>query len=66
MKQRLKAREELYVIWDESVIEKPESLQAERLYAVRPSKAPILQRIKPGYFNPPGGQPDFMSGFHWL
>jgi hypothetical protein len=36
------------VIWDESVLEKPESLQAEGLCAVRSSKAGRLKRIKPG------------------
>ncbi|HSG41702.1 MAG TPA: hypothetical protein VLA72_00980 [Anaerolineales bacterium] len=48
------------VIWDESVLEKSESLQAEGLCAVR------LKRIKPGYFNPPGGRPVFVPGFHGL
>lgn len=54
------------VIWDESVLEKPESLKAERLCAVRSSKAQRLKRIKPGYFNPPGGRPIFVPGFNWL
>jgi len=54
------------VIWDESVLEKPESLQAEGLCAVRSSKAGRLKRIKPGFFNPPGGRPIFVPGFHWL
>jgi hypothetical protein len=54
------------VIWDESVLEKPESLQAERLCAVRSTKAVRLKRIKPGFFNPPGGRPIFVPGFHWL
>lgn len=54
------------VIWDESVLEKPESLQAEGLCAVRSSKAVRLKRIKPGFFNPPGGRPVFVPGFHWL
>jgi len=54
------------VIWDESVLEKPESLQAEGLCAVRSSKAVRLKRIKPGFFNPPGGRPIFVPGFHWL
>jgi hypothetical protein len=53
-------------IWDESVLEKPESLQAEGLCAVRSTKALRLKRIKPGYFNPPGGRPVFVPGFHWL
>lgn len=54
------------VIWDESVLEKSESLQAEGLCAVRSSKAARLKRIKPGFFNPPGGRPVFVPGFHWL
>ena len=54
------------VIWDESVLEKPESLHAEGLCAVRSTKAVRLKRIKPGYFNPPSGRPVFVPGFHWL
>lgn len=60
------AAERPLVIWDESVLEKPESLQAEGLCAVRSSKAGRLKRIKPGYYNPPGGPPVFVPGFHWL
>jgi hypothetical protein len=54
------------VVWDESVIEKPESLQLEGLCAVRSGKAKRLKRIKPGYFNPPGGRPICVPGYHWL
>jgi hypothetical protein len=54
------------VIWDESVIEKPESLHAEGLCPVRSTKAVRLKRIKPGFFNPPGGRPVFVPGFKWL
>ena len=54
------------VIWDESVLEKPQSLQAEGLCAVRSTKAVRLKRIKPGFYNPPGGKPVFVPGFHWL
>lgn len=64
--QRWHPQEEVYVIWDESVIEKPESLKAERLCAVRSSKARRLQRIKPGYYNPPTGRPVFVPGLNWL
>jgi hypothetical protein len=62
----LSPKDEVYVIWDESVLEKPESLQAEGLCAVRSTKAARLKRIKPGYFNPPGGRPIFVPGFNWL
>lgn len=58
--------EEALVLWDESVIEKPESLAAERLCPVKSSKARRLKRIKPGFFNPPGGRPVFVPGFNWL
>lgn len=54
------------VLWDESVIEKPESIVAEGLCAVRSSKAARLKRIKPGYFNPPGGRPIFVPGLEWM
>ena len=59
-------KEAAYVIWDESILEKSESLQAEGLCAVRSTKAVRLKRIKPGYFNPPMGRPIFVPGFHWL
>jgi hypothetical protein len=62
----LEQKEAAYVIWDESVLEKPESLKAEGLCAVRSSKAARLKRIKPGYFNPPTGRPIFVPGFNWL
>jgi hypothetical protein len=54
------------VVWDESVVEKPESLASEGLCAVRSAKAHRLNRIKPGYYNPPTGRPTFVPGFHWL
>jgi hypothetical protein len=66
LEQHLHPHEDVYVIWDESVIEKPESLKAERLCAVRSSKARRLRRIKPGYYNPPGGRHVFVPGLNWL
>ena len=59
-------KEEALCIWDESVVEKPESLAIEGLCAVRSSKAVRLKRIKPGYFNPPGGRPIFVPGMNWV
>ena len=53
-------------IWDESVLEKPESIALEGLGPVRSSKAARLKRIKPGYYNPPGGRPVFVPGMQWL
>jgi len=66
VKGLLEEREVAYAIWDESVLEKPESLKAEGLCAVRSTKATRLKRIKPGYFNPPTGRPIFVPGFNWL
>lgn|SRR5512146_164011 len=66
LEQGERAGETLLAIWDESVVEKPESLQLEGLGPVRSSKAVRLKRIKKGYFNPPGGRPTFVPGFHWL
>jgi hypothetical protein len=60
---------DVLALWDHSEWEKPESLEAEGLCAVRSSKAARLKRIKPGYFNPPGGpggKPIFVPGMHWL
>ena len=66
IKELVEQKEEVYAIWDESVLEKPESLQAEGLCAVRSTKATRLKRIKPGYFNPPTDRPIFVPGFNWL
>jgi hypothetical protein len=57
-------RTEALLVWDESVVEKPESIAPEGLCAVRSSKAARLKRIKPGYFNPPGGRPIFVPGLN--
>lgn len=54
------------VIWDESVIEKPESIAVEGLCPVRSSQAARLKRIKHGYFNPPEGRRVFVPGMQWL
>lgn len=58
--------EDALLMWDESVLEKPESIKLEGLCAVRSSKARRLKRIKPGYYNPPGGPPICVPGMHWL
>jgi hypothetical protein len=58
--------EEPLAVWDESVLEKPESITSEGLCAVRSSKARRLKRVRPGFFNPPGGRPICVAGLHWL
>ena len=58
--------EDALLLWDESVLEKPESTEAHGLCPVRSSKAARLKRIKPGFYTPPGGPPVFVPGLHWL
>lgn len=66
VKELVSSQVAAYVVWDESVLEKNESLKAEGLCAVRSSKAARLKRVKPGYFNPPTDRPIFVPGFNWL
>ncbi|GAA4418791.1 hypothetical protein GCM10023187_52540 [Nibrella viscosa] len=65
--QHLQDQQQIGVLlWDDSVIEKAESLRSEGLCAVRSSKARRLKRIKPGFYNPPGGRPICVPGFEWM
>ena len=57
--------EEVLALWDESVLEKPESQVAQGLSPVRSSRAARLSRIKPGYYRPPGA-PVFVPGLNWM
>lgn len=54
------------LIWDESVLEKPESIALEGLGSVRSTRAQRLKRIRKGYYNPPSGPPVIVPGLHWL
>lgn len=58
--------EQPLLVWDGSVLEKPETLKNDDLCAVRSSKARRLKRIRPGFFNPPGGRPICVPGLNWL
>ncbi|HEV2238266.1 MAG TPA: transposase [Ktedonobacterales bacterium] len=53
------------LIWDSSVLEKPESLASPDLGSVRSSKARRLTRIKPGFYQP-SRRPIFVPGWQWL
>jgi hypothetical protein len=53
------------VLWDESMLEKPESLKLEGLGSVRSSKGKRLTHIKPGFYQPPKGT-IFVPGMQWL
>jgi hypothetical protein len=66
LQQIVAAGERALCVWDESELEKPESLHLEGLCPVRSTKVLRRQRIKPGYFNPPAERPTFVPGFHWL
>ncbi len=57
--------EEGLLIWDGTVLEKPESLKGEGLCAVRSSKALRLTRVKKGYDYPPR-KPIFVPGLHGI
>lgn len=53
------------LIWDTSVLEKPESLASPDLGSVRSSKAQRLTHIKPGFYHPPT-RPLFVPGWRWI
>ena len=60
------AGEQAFLVWDGSVLEKSETVKHPDLCAVRSSKARRLKRIRPGFFNPPGGRPICVPGLNWL
>ena len=57
--------EQIFVIWDGSVIEKPESQKSEELCAVKSSKAARRKKSRKGSFNQPGGKPIVVLGYEW-
>lgn len=62
----LEATDEMpLLIWDTSVLEKPESLASADLGSVRSSKAQRLTRLKPGFYHPPT-RPLFVPGWRWI
>lgn len=60
------AGEDALAIWDESVLEKPETEQQPDFCPVRSSKGRRLSRIRPGFFQPPTRRPLHVAGLHWL
>ncbi|NTV99832.1 MAG: transposase [Oscillochloris sp.] len=60
------AGEQPLAVWDESVLEKPETEQQPDFCPVRSSKGRRLSRIRPGFFQPPTGRPLHVAGLHWL
>jgi hypothetical protein len=66
VQQWQQAGERALALWDESVLEKSESLALEGLCPVRSSKAARLTRVKKGFYSSPSGTPIFVPGMHWL
>jgi hypothetical protein len=62
----LQQGEDVLCVWDQSEVEKSESIELEGLCSVRSSKAARLKRHKKGYHRPPPGPPVFVPGMHWL
>jgi hypothetical protein len=62
----LEKQQTVLLLWDESVQEKPESLKAEGLCAVRSSKGKRLLRIKSGYYDPPTRKAIHVPGLRWV
>lgn len=60
-----RAGEQVFVIWDGSVLEKPESQKAADLCAVKSRKAARRKKARKGSFNQPGGKPIVVLGFEW-
>ena len=64
--EAVEQQDDVFIGWDESVVEKSESIALEGLCPVRSATAARLKRVKPGYFNPPGGPPVFVPGMQWI
>jgi hypothetical protein len=63
----LAASQEALLIWDESVLEKAESVHNPDLCSGRSSKAKRLTRIRKSFFQPPIGRwPICAAGLHWI
>lgn len=58
-------QQRLLLLYDESQLEKPESIKLEGLCAVRSGKSKRLTRKKTGYYNPPKGEV-FVPGIWWM
>jgi hypothetical protein len=64
--QALRSEEEqVLVVWDGSVVEKPESQKDEELCAVKSSKAARRKKSRKGSYNPAGGKPIVVLGMEW-
>ena len=60
------AGQQALLIWDDSVLEKPESEHATDFCSVRSSKARRFTRIRKGFFQPPlTRRPICVAGMHW-
>lgn len=66
--QRLAAlqsdEQRVLLLWDDSVVEKPESWYSEGLCSVASSRAKRLTKVKPGFYNPPKHR-ICVPGYEW-
>jgi hypothetical protein len=61
----LKAKKSVFALWDDSVVEKHETMQSKDLCAVRSSKAKRLTRIRPGYYQKCCDKSIHVAGLQW-
>jgi hypothetical protein len=61
----LKEKKRVFALWDDSVIEKHETMQSKDLCSVRSSKAKRLTRIRPGYYQKCCEKTIHVAGLQW-
>ncbi len=65
LQEWLKAKKRVFALWDDSVVEKHETLQSKALCAVRSSKAKRLIRIRPGFYQKCCDKTVHVAGLQW-
>jgi len=65
LQQWLKEQKRVLALWDDSVVEKHETMQSQHLCAVRSSKAKRLTRIRPGYYQKCCDKTIHVAGLQW-
>lgn len=61
----LKQQKRVFALWDDSVVEKHETMKNKDLCAVRSSKAKRLTRIRPGFYQKCCEKPIHVAGLQW-
>jgi hypothetical protein len=65
LQEWLKEKKRVFALWDESVVEKHETMQSKDLCSVRSSKAKRLTRIRPGYYQKCCEKTIHVAGLQW-